>query len=273
MNAISTHTILEHYIDAFRADRYDTRLIPAEGLCRIPSRDLLEREDLLARYRHMRRKNEQGYHIFCRPKGYRYILLDDLDRLSVKKIFPYRPALIVETSPSNYQVWLILRDPPESRSTALKVCRAVCKAFEGDPASAEPDHLGRLPGYYNRKHKYYESLGYYPMTKMVYCKGQYTTYKPVIDRDNGNDHKNPSFYSAREMDTSPYLEHGFRMPVKKDGSVDESRVDIRIAMRMVYLGKSDPEIAAVLMNRRDKCRKRPDYVERTIRKAREYLGC
>ena len=41
---------------------------------------------------------------------------------------------------------------------------------------------------------------------------------------------------------------------------------------MVYLGKTDYKITEVLINHKERCLMRLDFEEKTIKKAREYLG-
>jgi hypothetical protein len=57
----------------------------------------------------LRRENARGAHIFVRPHGVHALsLVDDLDVDAIARMpdAGFEPALVVETSPQNFQVWL-----------------------------------------------------------------------------------------------------------------------------------------------------------------------
>jgi hypothetical protein len=57
----------------------------------------------------LRRENARGAHVFVRPHGVHALsLVDDLDVDAIARMpdAGFEPALVVETSPQNFQVWL-----------------------------------------------------------------------------------------------------------------------------------------------------------------------
>lgn len=73
----------------------------------------------------------------------------------------FEPAVIVETSPGNFQTWLNHgRVLSTAESTAA--ARALAEKFGGDKGAADWRHFGRLAGLTNRKPKYQASNGRYP---------------------------------------------------------------------------------------------------------------
>jgi hypothetical protein len=101
----------------------------------------------------LRRENARGAHIYIRPYGAHALsLVDDLSVDSVKRMKQsgFEPALVVETSPANFQAWLKhgrVLDCPLSTQTAKELARR----FGGDPSSADWRHFGRLAGFTNQK--------------------------------------------------------------------------------------------------------------------------
>jgi len=77
---------------------------------------------------------------------------DDLsaDAIAGMKEIGFWPALIVETSTQNFQVWLNHgRVLDQERST--QVAKELARRFVGDPSSADWRHFGRLAGFTNQK--------------------------------------------------------------------------------------------------------------------------
>src|SRR5258708_37507575 len=54
-----------------------------------------------------------------------------------------RPAVVVETSPGNYQVWLRVAQQPIAPKQATMVARILVERYRGDPASVDWRHFGR----------------------------------------------------------------------------------------------------------------------------------
>jgi hypothetical protein len=76
-------------------------------------------------------------------------LVDDLNAEAIARMTAggFQPAVVIETSPGNFQVWLnhgrILCD----RTFSTQVAKELARRFRGDPSSADWHHFGRLAGF------------------------------------------------------------------------------------------------------------------------------
>jgi hypothetical protein len=122
----------------------------------------------------LRHHNREGRNIYIRPKGEHDLsMVDDLttDAVSVMKETAFDPAVIVETSPGNYQAWL--KHPERlSKEVSTAAARALAEKFGGDRGAADWRHFGRLAGFTNRKAKYLDaSTGLYPFVRLIEAAG------------------------------------------------------------------------------------------------------
>jgi len=109
--------------------------------------------------------NAQGNDIFIRPAGsLGLLLLDDLDAPAIARLRSdgLAPALVVETSPRNYQAWVRVSHEPVQENQATAAARILAERYGGDPNSADWRHLGRLAGFTNRKPKHAQANGMQP---------------------------------------------------------------------------------------------------------------
>src|SRR5712692_3451244 len=123
----------------------------------------------------LRHQNREGRNIYIRPKGEHDLsMVDDLtkDAVSTMKQAGFSPAVVVETSPGNYQAWL--KHPERlSKEVSTATARALAKKFGGDRGAADWRHFGRLAGFTNRKGKYFDaSTGLYPFVRLVEAAGE-----------------------------------------------------------------------------------------------------
>src|SRR5947207_214603 len=80
------------------------------------------------------------------------------------------PAVLVETSPCNFQAWLNHGKELE-RSLSTAVAKTLAARFHGDLGSADWRHFGRLAGYTNRKEKYRHPDGHFPYVLLLESTG------------------------------------------------------------------------------------------------------
>ena len=119
--------------------------------------------------RYLRLENSHDRNINIVPHGLHSLtLLDDVSLATVARMKEegFQPAVVVETSPNNFQAWLqhgqVL--PEQESSTAA---RLLARRFEADPSSASWCHYGRLAGFTNRKAKYkHPKTGYFPFVRL-----------------------------------------------------------------------------------------------------------
>lgn len=237
------------YQQSLPADYYIVRLVDATANRKTQPRRY-PYQSFLGCAQYLRHMNSQGYHVYCRPEGYEYVLIDDIPRNQLSRLLELKPALATETSPGNFQAFLRLPYVPRSREQATTVCQTVCHVLNGDLGSAEPDHLGRLPGFFNLKPKYRSEKGTYPTVVPHHALDQFTVFSPHGPKAGGGV-STPS-----------------RMIKNTQSVADRSREDFALACRMVWQRKSDDDIRLVL-SQREKGMDRPKYVEITIQKARE----
>src|SRR5260370_5375497 len=121
----------------------------------------------------LRLKNLEGRNIYIRPSGEHALsLIDDASTQTIEllKSQGFAPALVLETSPRNFQAWLchgqIL---PKHLSTFA--ARLLASRFGGHPASADWRHYGTLAGFTHRKDKYRRKDGTFPYVRLHEATG------------------------------------------------------------------------------------------------------
>jgi hypothetical protein len=107
------------------------------------------RDTLLRSVPWLQLQNHNGRHIYVRPKGeHNLSLVDDLtaDAVAAMKRDGFHPALVAETSPSNFQAWL--KHPEQlDKQLSTATARALAERFGGDAGAADWRHFGRLSGF------------------------------------------------------------------------------------------------------------------------------
>jgi hypothetical protein len=149
------------------ADEFEVGVFDAQAEVMIPR--TWESETLLKSIAWLRFENLQGRNIYIRPAGVHSLsLIDDLTPEAVKnmKDAGFSPAVVVETSSSNFQVWLQHgRVLEKTLSTAA--AKALAQRFGGDQGSADWRHFGRLAGFTNRKEKHRQPDGFFPFVRLI----------------------------------------------------------------------------------------------------------
>ena len=122
----------------------------------------------------LRHENGKGAHIYIRPAGTHSLsLIDDLttDAIEQMKAEGFEPAVVVETSPNNFQAWLNHGQVLEAtRST--RAAKHLAERFGGDPSSADWRHFGRLAGFTNPKQERQLSSGMRPFARLRSAKSR-----------------------------------------------------------------------------------------------------
>lgn len=127
--------------------------------------------DVIANIPRLRRENAKGADVYIRPvprEQHPYVLLDDVGVGTIQRMKQdgIEPTIEVETSPSNYQVWIRL---PESlsRPDRKAVERLLVGRYGADRNSADGGHYGRLAGFTNRKPGHIQDDGRSPFVKLA----------------------------------------------------------------------------------------------------------
>jgi len=168
---------VSRFLSVFDTRKFDVRLIHIEGNNK-PFMRQLTKIQILEYMAFLKAKNVGGYNVYIRPIGYEFVLVDDVKRATLAKAAELKPAALIETSPNNFQLWYILPEVPNSREQAKAICLHFAELLNADKGSAEPDHLGRLAGFTNRKPKYCKEDGQYPFVNLIKVEPRYTTIDP-----------------------------------------------------------------------------------------------
>ena len=229
----------------------------------------------------LRHQNRQGRNIYIRPKGEHDLsMVDDLniDAVSAMKKTGFNPALIVETSPGNYQAWLKHAERL-SKEMSTAAARALADRFGGDRGAADWRHFGRLVGFTNRKSKYLDAnTGLYPFVCLIEVEGGvYTEAVRFLagvksDLEQRHAEREQSRQRARAVTIRPQDLKSidvFRANARYGG--DGTRVDLAYAVYAMSHGVSADQIEAAIRSRdlshKGNERRQNDYVGRTIKKA------
>ena len=122
----------------------------------------------------LRHENAKGAHVYIRPAGIHSLsLLDDLTAEAIERMKAegFEPAVVVETSPNNFQVWLNHGQILEV-VTSTHAAKQLAERFGGDPSSADWRHFGRLAGFTNPKPERQLASGLRPFARLRSAKGR-----------------------------------------------------------------------------------------------------
>lgn len=239
-----------------------------------------DRATLLKSVPWLRYQNSQGRNIYIRPKGEHHLsMVDDLTAAAIERMKAegYTPAVVVETSPGNFQAWLDHGEVLPQRLSTL-AARALAERFGGDKGAADWRHFGRLTGFTNRKEKYRNPNGIYPFVRLQEAtpRQPYPVAGEFISRIKQQAQPSPT-PPAHRPEPSPNHSlltiDAFRSNPKYDG--DGNRIDLAYAVYAISHGVSEAAIAEAI-NSRDLSKKGPlnrqrEYTNRTIAKALQHI--
>ncbi len=167
---------VSRFLSVFDTRKFDVRLIHFERNFKPIPRQWTKIQ-IMESMAFLKAKNREGYNVYIRPIGYEFVLVDDVKRATLADAAKLNPAALIETSPNNFQLWYILPQVPNDREQAKAICLHFAELLNADKGSAEPDHLGRLVGFTNRKPKYCQD-GSYPFVNLKGFSARCTTIDP-----------------------------------------------------------------------------------------------
>ena len=246
-----------------------------------------DRETLLRSIPWLRRENRDGRNVFCRPKNEHSLsLVDDLTAPAVMEMKQsgFEPALVVETSPRNFQAWVNHGRPlPAALSTA--VAKALARRFGGDAGAADWRDFGRLAGFTNRKEKYRNAeTGLFPFVHLVEGRGgvyresvrfvERVEVELELEAKRRHELREAALRSVRP-DRLKSIEE-FRSDSRYAG--DGTRIDLAYAIYALSHGADAGTVEAAIESRdlshKGNEKRQADYIDRTIRKALRVIeGC
>jgi hypothetical protein len=233
----------------------------------------------------LRHENRDGRNIYIRPKGeHNLSLVDDLKAGAIVNMTHsgFTPAVVVETSPGNFQAWL--KHPEQlSKELGTAAARELAKKFGGDRGAADWRHYGRLAGFTNRKDKYRDvCTGLHPFVKLVQATG--ATYpagaeflrqvRADLEEQHRMEQERKMAFSASSSDAVGLARRfksieEFRNNPRYDG--DGTRIDLAFAIYALSHGASTNQVDAAIRTRdlshKGTEKRQADYIERTIKKA------
>ncbi|MDR0571594.1 MAG: RepB family DNA primase [Rickettsiales bacterium] len=221
------------------------------------------------------------------------ILVDDLSRSKIKEMSlrGMTPACVLETSPSNFQVWVSLGPDPMPKEERKVAAKLLAEQFGGDIASTDANHYGRLAGFTNRKESRLTRSGY-PFVKCWEAEGGDAEKSQALREwakakclrsgadiaDIVKPQTTPRKGEGRIQRRDPaevfdqYFDEWSRYVVATGKSMDFSRGDFAVACRMLKEGYSEDQIMSALIHSSPDILKRKnkhieDYAIRTIKAA------
>ncbi len=268
-------------VSAMECDTFEIGLFKADAQPMMLPRTW-DADTLVKSINWLKRQNLAGRNIYIRPSGEHYLsLVDDLTPAAVMamKQSGFQPALVIETSPGNFQAWL--KHPERlSKEMGTAAARALAEKFSGDTGAADWRHFGRLAGLTNRKPKYIDvQTGLYPFVRLAEASGKVypqaerflSEVRAQLEREV--QHRRRS--NERYMKTAPQPRgdlkaiDDFRHDPRYLG--DNTRVDLAYAVYALSRGAAAGDVNAALRSRdlshKGNERRQNEYVERTIRKA------
>ena len=147
MSASITETVIRQQFSAMGSRRFEV------GVMRRNYRMVLQRDQSVDQICKcigwLRQENARGAHIFVRPEWpHALSLIDDVHADAFEEMAKtgFEPAVVVETSPNNFQVWLNHGRVLSDRVLGTLIARQLASRFGGDHGSSDWRHFGRLAG-------------------------------------------------------------------------------------------------------------------------------
>jgi hypothetical protein len=231
----------------------------------------------------LRHENAKGAHIYIRPAGtHALCLIDDLTAEAIERMKAegFEPAVVVETSPNNFQAWLNHGRVLEAE-LSTRAAKHLAERFGGDPSSADWRHFGRLAGFTNPKSERRLPSGLQPFTCLrsaagsVYSRAaefladieheQQVASLQTIDARNQRSGQSEEIKPLKMFQADPIYGGDLR------------RADLAWAKHAADSGLTLEQIKSELLNGRDLSKKgnrkrQIEYAERTARKALKPFG-
>ncbi len=230
----------------------------------------------------LRLENSKKKHIYIRPIApHPLSLIDDLcaDTIKLMKSDGFRPSVIVETSPGNYQAWLC-HGEVLAPTVSTAAAQMLADKYGGDLSSADYRHFGRLAGFTNPKPKYIDENGYSPFSRLIQVTGK--PYREAASFLLGVKEKiriqeaavAASCRSPSKDQFATLLDiESFHRNSKYRG--DLHRADLAFAIYALSRNMDELEIEEQLLrrdlNKKGNQSRQADYVKRTIQKAKAFL--
>lgn len=277
MSTEITRGIVTRQLAAMASGRFDIGVLQRSG--RMLLRENWSADRIEAALKWLRHENARGAHIVLRPHGEHALsLIDDLTRAAIAEMTRsgFEPAVVTETSPDNFQVWLN-HGRGLSRELSTQAAKELARRFGGDPSSADWRHFGRLAGFTNQKVNRRLPSGFAPFVKLHECSGRlYTKAQEILELVMAESAAAAAICRARHADRSNIRSDSLRSlaDFQRDSRYggDLHRADMAWALYAASRGLPQGQIQAEIFRARDLSKKgRPErqvqYAQRTAGKA------
>ena len=176
--------IFEKYAAAVQADRFRVTCIKMlnngekKGFILGKNEGVTQgftKEETLQRMGEIVRIQARDENIYFTPLSHdkHHILIDDMNEESLKKFWEdgYRPAIILRSSPGNFQCVLTIKKLGNEfdRDVGNRLAERLNREY-GDKKLSGCIHPHRAPGFENRKPKHRREDGKYPKVKLLYAE-------------------------------------------------------------------------------------------------------
>ena len=264
-------------------------------------------EALVQRTPEMLRLQRRGENLYYTPLSdtKHHILIDDMNRVKLDRLIAdgYRPAVVLESSPGNYQA--IVTVPKlgtlHDKDVGNRLSDTLNREY-GDPKLSGAIHPHRAPGFENRKPKHQRADGCYPEVRLLKAEPRECGKALVLSREIDTEYQRQAEQRAAEksqkrpqepLEAHPPTQTPENVPeaaveayrrhhadiLKRQGQPgDLSRVDSMIAVRMRVTGHSQVDIEAAVyrcaptIRTQSEGRNWTDYAARTARYAYSVAG-
>jgi hypothetical protein len=113
---------------------------------------------------------------FAEDRNPGYILVDLDDRgpevVETMRADGLTPCVVLQTSPGNLQVWLHVSATPLEPVVASLIGKQLARRYDGDLASTDWRHAGRLAGFTNQKPQRRNRRGQAPWVKVLHAHAE-----------------------------------------------------------------------------------------------------
>ena len=300
----------ELYAEAVGAERYRVTSIKMQADGRkqtfiLDKKDGVTRgftpEEIEQRTPEMQRLQRRGENLYYTPLSDKkhHILIDDMNREKLERLIRdgYRPAVVLESSPGNYQAIITVPKlgTAHDKDVGNRLSDALNREY-GDPKLSGAIHPHRAPGYENRKPKHQREDGSYPEVRLLKAERRECIKALALSSQIDAEYQRQAALKAQQPERSkakPALElaaasgsaidayqRHYRDVIKRQrgGEVDLSRVDSMIAVRMRVTGHDQAAIEGAIRQcapatrQKDEGRDWNDYAQRTARYAYSAAG-
>lgn len=278
MSASTTRSVVSKQLRAMSSELFEIGILRPDGLMLLRSRRSAKQIDTALGW--LRRENARGAHVFIRPNGAHALsLVDDLSAEAIAQMTNggFQPALVVETSPGNFQVWLNHGRILFNRIFSTQAAKELARRFGGDLSSADWRHFGRLAGFTNQKRNRRLRSGFPPFVRLHECEGRtYAAAREFLEQVKSLAEKASTERALSRTSRSTSTEHSvrplteFQRDFRYGG--DLHRADMAWALHAASRGLPEQQIRDEILHARDLSKKggaarQLDYAQRTAIKA------